>query len=109
MDEFLFIYEHYFFTTCLLRRKKREEPQRGGRKRQQEREEGKKIKKWDGRKAERKTEEPADWKENLEPEGDRTNRTHGRLRRKSAPRRYDALDEAREMETTCAARAAIKC
>ena len=47
---------------------------------------------------ERKTEEPADWKENIEPEGDQTNRT--RLRRKSTPRRYDALDEAREMETT---------
>ena len=77
MDEFSSIYEHNFFTTI---RKKREEPQRGGRRRQQGREEGKKIKKWDGRKAERKTEEPADWEENLEPEGDRINRTRDRLR-----------------------------
>ena len=63
------------------------EPQKGGRRRQQGREEGKKIKKGDGRKAKRKTKEPADWKENLEPEGDRTNWIRGRLRRKSAPRR----------------------
>ena len=59
MDEFSSIYEHNFLPL-VKRRKKREEPQRGGRRRQQGREEGKEIKKWDGRKAERKTEEPAD-------------------------------------------------
>ena len=83
MDEFSSIYEHNFLPLKLReeRREKSHREETAGR------EEGKEIKKWDGRKAERKTEEPADWKENLELEGDRTNRTRGRLRRKSSPRR----------------------
>ena len=39
------------------------------------------------KRAERKIEERADWKKNLEPWGSRTNRMRGRRRRKSAPRR----------------------
>ena len=47
------------------------------------------------KRAERKIEERTDWKKNLEPWGSRTNRMHGRLRRKSAARKRDALDETR--------------
>ena len=45
--------------------------------------------------AERKIEERADWKKNLEPWASRTNRMHDRLRHKIAARKRDALDETR--------------
>ena len=47
------------------------------------------------KRVERKIEERADWKNNVEPWGSRTNRMHDRLRHKSAARKRDALDEFR--------------
>ena len=43
---------------------------------------GRKFESGQGRKAQRKIEERTDWKKNLEPWGSRSNRMHGRLRRK---------------------------
>ena len=55
--------------------------------------EGKESESGQEKRADRNIEERADWKKNLEPWGSRTNRMHGRLRRKCAARKRDALDE----------------
>ena len=57
--------------------------------------EGEEFESGQEKRAERKIEDRADWKKNLEPWMSRTNRMHGRLRRKSVARKRDALDETR--------------
>ena len=53
------------------------------------------VKSGQEKRAERKIQERADWKKNLETWGSRTNRMHGRLRRKNAAGKQDTLDEIR--------------